>query len=124
METSEKGAGVAVSNLRILADWANMYADWEEGIQVSPSIDDLVRVALDRWQIPVEMREAFQVTWADKLELISQEGALLEEQLDALAEMVDEDRPLLVELPPPEPESALSFDEVEVAGLDGTLRDM
>lgn len=113
-----------VSNLRIVSVWANMYADWEEGKQVSPSIDDLVRVACDMWQVPAEERDAFSQTWGDKLDIFSQDGQTLEELVDSLAEMIDEDRPLLAELPTPDPESALTFDEAEAAGLDGTLRDV
>ena len=45
-----------------------------------------------------------------------------EELLDYVFDELYE--PAIRDLPPPDPEAALSFDECEAAGVDGTLRDM
>lgn len=67
------------STLRVLADWANAYADWEEGLQCSPSADDLVRLYEERiGQLAVDPREAFYAKQC--------EGTSLEELVHFLAE--------------------------------------
>lgn len=66
------------STLRVLAEWANMYADWEEGKQCSPSSSDLVD-AYERiiGELAVDPRDAFYP--------LGCESATLEQQLDFLA---------------------------------------
>ena len=67
------------STKRVLAEWSNMLADWEEGKQCSPSSSDLVD-AYERiiGELAVDPREAFFEFCCG--------GASLEEQLDFLAE--------------------------------------
>ncbi len=76
MEKMETTTGT--STLRVLAEWANMYADWEEGRQCSPSSSDLVD-AYERsiGELAVDPRDLFYEMSCD--------SATLEQLLDFLA---------------------------------------